>query len=187
MCYLSLFKRFVTSYLCFIQFFSKSFFLFPLHHNFLVLFIFLGYLFTVFYYHIKSSIELFLRSLIAFMFFPMLFNCLYLFLLLIFNCLCLFFKCFFKWINISFQVHQYSLSINLFWRGSNIYLPVGYSYLIILPDGNVNIFAASLLISYCTFLSEILSSIVMWRTRFFSWRYHQSDVFWNLMDDLMGT
>ena len=34
----------------------------------------------------------------------------------------------------------------------NISSPVRYSYLSILPDDNADIFAASLLLSYCTFL-----------------------------------
>ena len=39
---------------------------------------------------------------------------------------------------------------------SNISSPVKYSYLSILPDDNADIFAASLLISHCTFSSIIL-------------------------------
>ena len=44
---------------------------------------------------------------------------------------------------------------------SNISSPVRYSYLSILPDENVHIFAASLLILHCSFSSLILSSIAM--------------------------
>ena len=39
--------------------------------------------------------------------------------------------------------------------------PVRYSHLIIFPDDNAYILAASLLISYCPFSSLILSSIAM--------------------------
>ena len=38
---------------------------------------------------------------------------------------------------------------------------VKYSYLSILPDGNADIFYVSMLISYCSFLSLILSSFAM--------------------------
>ena len=40
-------------------------------------------------------------------------------------------------------------------------LPVKYSYLSIFPDYNADIFAASLLISYCNFSSLILPSVVI--------------------------
>ena len=43
---------------------------------------------------------------------------------------------------------------------SNISSPARYSYLSIFPDHNTDIFATSLLISYCKFSSLILSSIV---------------------------
>ena len=39
--------------------------------------------------------------------------------------------------------------------------PVSYSYLSILLNGNADIFAASLWISYCSFSSQILPSVVM--------------------------
>ena len=52
-------------------------------------------------------------------------------------------------------------SITLFWPGGNISSPVRYLYLSTLPDDNADIFAASLLISYCSFSSLILSSIVI--------------------------
>ena len=54
-------------------------------------------------------------------------------------------------------------SIILLWSDGNIYSPVRYSYLLNLPDDNADIFAASLLISYCSFSSLILSSMVMIR------------------------
>ena len=54
-------------------------------------------------------------------------------------------------------------SVILFWSDGNISSSVRYSYLVILPDGNANVFAASLLISYGSLLFLILSSIVMIR------------------------
>ena len=39
--------------------------------------------------------------------------------------------------------------------------PVRYSYLSIFPDENANTFAASLLISYCSFSSLMLSAVVV--------------------------
>ena len=39
--------------------------------------------------------------------------------------------------------------------------PVRYSYLSVTPNDHADIFAASLLISYCNFSSFVLSSIVM--------------------------
>ena len=42
-----------------------------------------------------------------------------------------------------------------------IYLRVRYSYLTTFPDDNADIFATSLLISYCSFSSVILSSILI--------------------------
>ena len=56
---------------------------------------------------------------------------------------------------------NFSCSTILPWSGGNISLPVRYSYLSILPDNNADIFYASLLISYCSFPSLILSSVVM--------------------------
>ena len=44
-------------------------------------------------------------------------------------------------------------SVNLVWSGGNISLLVRQLHLPILPDDNGNIFAASLLISYCSFFS----------------------------------
>ena len=52
-------------------------------------------------------------------------------------------------------------SITLLWSGGSISSPVRYSYLSIFPDDNADIFAASLLISYCSFSSLILSSVMM--------------------------
>ena len=49
----------------------------------------------------------------------------------------------------------------LLWPGSNISSAARYSYLSILPEDNADIFAASLLISYCIFSAVILSSIAM--------------------------
>ena len=43
----------------------------------------------------------------------------------------------------------------------NISSSVRYSYSSIFPDDNANFFASSLLISYCSFSSLILSSFVM--------------------------
>ena len=51
-------------------------------------------------------------------------------------------------------------SISLHWSWGSISSPARYSYLSIFSDDNADIFAASLLISYCSFLSLILSSIV---------------------------
>ena len=52
-------------------------------------------------------------------------------------------------------------SIISLWLEGNISSPVRYSYLSILPDDNADIFSGSLLISYCSFSSLILSSFVM--------------------------
>ena len=43
--------------------------------------------------------------------------------------------------------------IILLWSDGNISSPVRYSYLSILPEDNADVFAASLLISYCKFSS----------------------------------
>ena len=51
--------------------------------------------------------------------------------------------------------------IILLWSDGNISSTVTYSYLSILPNDKAYIFAASLLISYCSSSSPILSSIVM--------------------------
>ena len=52
-------------------------------------------------------------------------------------------------------------SIIQLWSDGNISLPVRCSYLSILPDDNAYIFAASLLILYCSFSSLILLWILM--------------------------
>ena len=52
-------------------------------------------------------------------------------------------------------------SITLFWPGGNIYSPEKYLYLSIFPDHRAEFFVISMLISYCSFSSLILSSIVM--------------------------
>ena len=52
-------------------------------------------------------------------------------------------------------------SIIPLWSDGNISSTVRNSYLSILPDDKADIFAASLLISYCSFSSLIVSSIVM--------------------------
>ena len=56
---------------------------------------------------------------------------------------------------------SFACSIILLWSDDNISSPVRYSYLSIFPDGYADIFATSLLISYCSFSSLILSSIVL--------------------------
>ena len=53
---------------------------------------------------------------------------------------------------------NFPCSIILLWSDGKISLPVR-NYLSILPDDKTDIFAASLLISYCSFSSIILSSI----------------------------
>ena len=50
-------------------------------------------------------------------------------------------------------------SITLLWSEGIIFSPVIYSYLSIFADDNADMFAASLLIQYCSFLSLILLSI----------------------------
>ena len=52
-------------------------------------------------------------------------------------------------------------SVILPWWDGNIFSPVKYSYLSILPENNADVFAASLLMLYGSFLSWCLSSIVM--------------------------
>ena len=52
-------------------------------------------------------------------------------------------------------------SIILLWSDGNISWPVRYSYLSILSDDNADYFGASLLISYCSISSLILSSLFM--------------------------
>ena len=51
--------------------------------------------------------------------------------------------------------------ITLLWSRGNIYSSVRYSYLSIFSDDNADIFAASLLMSNCSFLSLFLSSTAM--------------------------
>ena len=65
-----------------------------------------------------------------------------------------------------------SCSICLLCSEGNIFLPARYSYLSNLPDDIVDIFAASLIISYCSFSSLILSSIAMISFYFLSERLH---------------
>ena len=48
----------------------------------------------------------------------------------------------------------------LIYSEGDISSPVRYSYLPVLPDGNADTFAISLLISYCNFPSPVLSLIV---------------------------
>ena len=52
-------------------------------------------------------------------------------------------------------------SIILLWSNENVLWPIRYSYLSFFLDENANIFAASLLITYCSFSSLVLSWIVM--------------------------
>ena len=80
-------------------------------------------------------------------------KCFYLFFSLIFN--------YFSNVLPRGEYVNFGCSIILFWSDGNIPSLVRYSYLSILPDNNADIFAASLLISYCSFSSLIFSSIVM--------------------------
>ena len=87
------------------------------------------------------------------------FRCLNLYLILnclIFNCFCLFFKSFTKRKSLNL-----ACSITYFGLEGNKSSPLRYSYLLILPGDKVDIFAASLLISYCSFSFIIWSSIVI--------------------------
>ena len=59
-------------------------------------------------------------------------------------------------------------SIICLWLEGNISSPVRYSYLSILPQDNTDIFAASLLISYCNFLSLISYHQLSWLVFIFS-------------------
>ena len=54
-------------------------------------------------------------------------------------------------------------SITLLWSEDSFSWPVRDSYLSIFPDDNVDVFVASLLISYYDLSSLILSSVVMIR------------------------
>ena len=51
--------------------------------------------------------------------------------------------------------------MTLFWSGGSIYSLTRNLYLLIFPGDNVDILAASLLISFCSFLFLILSWIFM--------------------------
>ena len=59
------------------------------------------------------------------------------------------------------RISKFSLFCYLFLIRRQYFLPERYSYLLILPDDKDNIFAASLLISCCSFSSLIWSSIAM--------------------------
>ena len=79
--------------------------------------------------------------------------------------------CFITWSSIVFicfsnalprgEYINFACSITLLWSDVSISSPVRYSYLSILPDDNAEVFAASLLISYCSFSSLSLSSILL--------------------------
>ena len=81
------------------------------------------------------------------------------------------FICFSAWSSIIFICSPNALprvkhenlacSLTLFWPGGNISSPIRYSYLSILPDHEADIFAASLLISYCSFSYLISLSIII--------------------------
>ena len=73
---------------------------------------------------------------------------------MLFNCLYLLFP----WYSIVFI---YFLEAFPQVKSVNLVSTVRYTYLSILPDDYADIFAASLLISYCGFSSLILSSIVI--------------------------
>ena len=91
------------------------------------------------------------------------------------------FICFLPWFSIvfacfskAFPVEKHlnlACSITPLWSDGNISSSVRYSYLSFLPDDNAHIFAASLLISYCSFSSLILPSIVMISFHIFFKRY----------------
>ena len=75
--------------------------------------------------------------------------------------------CFFPWSSIVFicflkafplkEKVNLACSILCFWSDGNISSPVRYSHLWILPDDQADILAATLLISYCSFLPLIWS------------------------------
>ena len=79
--------------------------------------------------------------------------------------------CYFPWSSIVFacfsnvllrgEYGNFSCSFILLWSEDSISTLVRYSYSLILPGDNADIFAAFLLISYCNFSSLILSSVVM--------------------------
>ena len=76
--------------------------------------------------------------------------------------------CFFLYLQLLFpkafsegQYVNWAFSIILLWSEVNISSPVRYPYISSLPDDNVNIFGAFLLISYCSFSFLISSSITM--------------------------
>ena len=56
---------------------------------------------------------------------------------------------------------NFPCSIILLWSNGNISSHVRYSYLSVFPNDNADIYAVSLLISYCSFSFLILSSIIM--------------------------
>ena len=90
-----------------------------------------------------------------------------------------YFYLFFKWFT-ERRILNFACSVILLWSDGSTSSPVRYSYLLILLDDNADIFAASLLISYYSFSSLILSSIVMIRfyilsKRFFPKREELSD------------
>ena len=78
------------------------------------------------------------------------------FYLLIFNCFICFSNVFPRgeYVNLA-------CSIFLIWSDGNVSLSVKYSFLSILPYDNAGIFAASLLILYCSFSSLPLLLVVM--------------------------
>ena len=92
-------------------------------------------------------------------------------------------NCFFVCLSKAFPKGEYenlACSITCLSLEDNISSPVRYSYLSILPDDNANVFAASLLISYGSFSSLILSSIAM-----ISFYVFLKDSCWNVKDYLM--
>ena len=77
-----------------------------------------------------------------------------------FPCSSIFFICFLNVLP-SGEYVNLVCSVILPWSDGNIFSPLKYSYLSILPEDNADIFAASLLMSYGSFSSSRLSSIVM--------------------------
>ena len=75
---------------------------------------------------------------------------------LFFNCFCLFLK------NLPHgEYANLACSITLLWSGGIISSPVRFIYLSNFPQDNADIFAVSLLISFCSFSPLILSPVVM--------------------------
>ena len=100
------------------------------------------------------------------------------------------FICFSPWSSIAFVCFSNALPIRklvvnlpcfiiLLWIGDNISLPVIYLYLSILPDDKIDLFVAPLLISYCSFSSHILPSVIIISFYIFCKKY-----FWNVKDYL---